>query len=53
MIQTVNNVGFGDVPVTDLNERVTRTVCMIIGVILFTMLSTSMMDIMMNESLMN
>lgn len=51
MIQTVTTVGYGDVPTNSTEERVFRCLCMIIGVILFTLLSSSILESTITESI--
>lgn len=44
-------MGYGDVTVSHTEERVFRALCMIIGVILFTLLSSSVLESTISESL--
>lgn len=51
MIQTVTTVGYGDVATNSSNERIFRSICMVIGVVLFTLVSSSILEVTLSESL--
>lgn len=51
MVQTVTTVGYGDVGTNSSYERLFRCLCMIIGVILFTLWSSSVMESTITDSL--
>jgi len=51
VIQTVTTVGYGDVSTNSSHERMFRAICMVIGVVLFTLVSSSILEVTLSESL--
>lgn len=51
MIQTVTTVGYGDIGTNNSDERIFRSICMLIGSILFSLLSSNIIETFISQTL--